>query len=54
MDFIARANKEDQLRSLIMEAAIKDPNCIEGFLDIVIGSLSDKDLDLEIDLWSKE
>lgn len=54
MDFITRANKEDQLRSLIMKAAIQNPNCIEGFLDIVITDLSDKDLDLEIDLWSKE
>lgn len=54
MDFITRFNKEDQLRSLVMQMAIEDPLRIEGFLSHVIGSLSDKDLDLEIDLWSNE
>lgn len=53
MDFTTRVNKEEQLRSLIMKVAIQDPNCIEGFLSNAIESLSDKDLDLEINLWSK-
>lgn len=54
MDFIARSSKEEQLCSMIMKVAIQDPNCIEGFLSNAIASLNDKDLDLEINLWSNE
>lgn len=54
MDFTTRVNKEEQLLSLIMKVAIQDPNCIEGFLSNAIEFLSDKDLDLVINLWSNE
>ena len=53
MDLITRSNKEQLLRSLVMQMAMQDPSRIEGFLSYAISFLDDKELDVELDLWSK-
>ena len=54
MDFITRSTKEEQLRRLIMKEVMQNPGCIERFLTNAIGSLKNKDLVREIDLWSDQ
>ena len=52
MKHLERAMKEDQLCDLLMNNVLRDPYCIEGFLQCMVSHLADEELNEEISLWS--